>query len=100
MVWQDVFNNGVKLAPQTVVEVWEGSDYTTLVEVLQGKTKRVCFQRCPAGYQAVMAGYWYLDHLGNQWSDFYVDEIDDGQIPAELVNLVVGGEGMLVCCDG
>ena len=46
-----------------------------------------------------MAGYWYLDHLENQWSDFYVDEIDDGQIPSDLVNLVIGGEGMLSRCD-
>lgn len=48
MVWQDVFNNGVKLpegiigesfgefdCSETVVEVWRGADYTTLLEVLK-----------------------------------------------------------------
>jgi len=83
MIWQDPFNNNVTLAPQTVVEVWRGSDYTTLMEVLK------------AGFPAVMAGFWYLDHLEDTWDTFYVQEIDNGQIPSDLLELVIGGEACM-----
>jgi len=83
MVWQDVFNNGVKLAPQTVVEVWRGKDWATLKAVVA------------AGYPAVMSGFWYLDNLGAYWSDFYGDDIDQAGLTPAQEQLVVGGEACM-----
>ena len=83
MVWQDIFNNGVKLAPEAVIEVWRGADYKTLKQVVS------------EGYQATMSGFWYLDHLGDIWQTFYEKDIDSaGLTPAEK-KLVIGGEACM-----
>jgi len=83
MVWQDPFNNGVQFAPGTVIEVWEGGDFGTLRAVLD------------AGYPAVMAGFWYLDHLGDAWDDFYVLDINQADLNFEEQQFVLGGEACM-----
>jgi hexosaminidase len=83
MVWQELFNNGLKLAPSTVIEVWKGADYQTLKEVVQ------------AGYQATMSGFWYLDHLADTWETFYQKDIDEAGLTPDQAKLVIGGEACM-----
>jgi len=86
MVWQDPFNNGVVFAPDTVIEVWKGQDFTTLTEVLA------------AGYRAVLSGGWYLDSYATTWDQFYTEDINqDYNITEQYQKLVMGGE---VCMWG
>ncbi|KAI1905255.1 hypothetical protein AGOR_G00014230 [Albula goreensis] len=62
MVWQEVFDNGVKLKPDTVVEVWIGYK---MEEELQNVTA--------AGYTTILSAPWYLDYIsyGQDWQKYY-----------------------------
>ena len=51
MVWQEIFNNGVKVKKDTVIDVWKGFDKTTMAEATK------------AGYKVCLSGGWYLDSL-------------------------------------
>lgn len=61
IVWQDVFNDGVSLAPGTIVHVWTGD----VPAVIDRITKN--------GLQAVLSACWYLHVLdtGGDWQKFY-----------------------------
>uniref|UniRef100_A0AAY4AP83 Beta-hexosaminidase subunit beta n=1 Tax=Denticeps clupeoides TaxID=299321 RepID=A0AAY4AP83_9TELE len=62
MVWQEVFDNGVKLNQKTVVEVWKSSE---LEEELYNVTG--------AGYTTILSAPWYLDYIsyGQDWQNYY-----------------------------
>ncbi|MGH0149996.1 UNVERIFIED_CONTAM: hypothetical protein FKN15_044528 [Acipenser sinensis] len=62
MIWQEVFDNGVKLKPDTVVEVWMGN---ALEEELHNVTS--------AGYTTILSAPWYLDYIsyGQDWQKYY-----------------------------
>ncbi|XP_041082725.1 beta-hexosaminidase subunit alpha-like isoform X2 [Polyodon spathula] len=62
IVWQEVFDNAVKLSAFTVVEVWKGSCYHC---ELHRVTK--------AGQRAVLASPWYLNLIGygQDWTHYY-----------------------------
>eukprot|EP00339_Tiarina_fusa_P024341 CAMPEP_0117013370 /NCGR_PEP_ID=MMETSP0472-20121206/11048_1 /TAXON_ID=693140 ORGANISM="Tiarina fusus, Strain LIS" /NCGR_SAMPLE_ID=MMETSP0472 /ASSEMBLY_ACC=CAM_ASM_000603 /LENGTH=156 /DNA_ID=CAMNT_0004716667 /DNA_START=260 /DNA_END=727 /DNA_ORIENTATION=+ len=51
--WEEVFTSNFDLVPGTVIEVWKDSQ--TLNSVAQ------------AGYGALLAYNWYLDHLDSTW---------------------------------
>ncbi|XP_032804737.1 beta-hexosaminidase subunit beta-like isoform X2 [Petromyzon marinus] len=86
MVWQEVFDNGVKLKPDTVVGVWKNDNYT-------GELWTVT----DAGYPVILSAPWYLDIIsyGQDWRNYYSVE------PLKFVGtdkqkeLVVGGEACL-----
>ncbi|XP_053148614.1 beta-hexosaminidase subunit beta isoform X2 [Hemicordylus capensis] len=86
IVWQEVFDDGVKLQPDTIVEVWKPTLYK---EELWRVTKE--------GYQAILAAPWYLDLIGygQDWMKYYSVE------PLEFLgwklkkDLVLGGEACL-----
>jgi len=82
-IWQDPFNNGVRPQIDTIIEVWKGSDYDTLKQVLD------------AGYRAVMAGYWYLDHLADDWDAFYTRDINDANLTPKQESLIAGGSACM-----
>nr|AAI34041.1 Hexa protein [Danio rerio] len=68
MVWQEVFDNGVKLKDDTVVEVWKGND---MKEELQNVTG--------AGFTTILSAPWYLDYIsyGQDWQRYYkVEPLD------------------------
>ncbi|XP_061476923.1 beta-hexosaminidase subunit beta [Rhineura floridana] len=88
IVWQEVFDNGVKLQPDTIVEVWIRSQYQ---EELRRVTKE--------GYRAILAAPWYLDLIsyGQDWIKYYsVEPLDffDTGWPSQK-ELVLGGEACL-----
>ncbi|KAG7374361.1 beta-N-acetylhexosaminidase [Nitzschia inconspicua] len=59
IVWQEVFNLNLSITPNTIVDVWKGFDKYTI----QNATNQ--------GYQVILSGCWYLDHLVNTWEDYY-----------------------------
>ncbi|XP_076867333.1 beta-hexosaminidase subunit beta isoform X2 [Brachyhypopomus gauderio] len=86
MVWQEVFDNGVKLKGDTVVEVWI---MNKLKEELQNVTG--------AGFTAILAAPWYLDYIstGQDWKKYYQVEPLSFDGTSEQKKLVIGGEACL-----
>ncbi|XP_072462454.1 beta-hexosaminidase subunit beta [Notamacropus eugenii] len=86
MVWQEVFDNGVKLKNDTIVEVWIESFYR---EELQKVTA--------AGYATVLAAPWYLDYItyGQDWKKYYSVEPLNFVGTEKQKNLVLGGTAAL-----
>ncbi|TNN28234.1 Beta-hexosaminidase subunit beta [Liparis tanakae] len=62
VVWQEVFDNGVKLHPDAVVHVWMGG-------VASGEMAKVT----AAGFTAVLSAPWYLDYISyaQDWQNYY-----------------------------
>lgn len=61
VVWQEVFDNKVKIAPETVVHVWKQPQNEELASVTS------------AGYKALLSACWYLDYIsyGADWKKYY-----------------------------
>ncbi|KAL1275045.1 hypothetical protein QQF64_027859 [Cirrhinus molitorella] len=86
MVWQEVFDNGVKLKEDTVVEVWMGNN---MEEELQNVTG--------AGFTTILSAPWYLDYIsyGQDWQRYYkVEPLNFPGTDAQK-KLVIGGEACL-----
>ncbi|KAK9975098.1 hypothetical protein ABG768_023157 [Culter alburnus] len=86
MVWQEVFDNGVKLKDDTVVEVWMGNK---MEEELQNVTG--------AGFTTILSAPWYLDYIsyGQDWQRYYkVEPLNFPGTDAQK-KLVIGGEACL-----
>ncbi|KAE8636021.1 hypothetical protein XENTR_v10002815 [Xenopus tropicalis] len=86
MVWQEVFDNNVKINPDTIVEVWMGQNcYEELYKVTA------------AGFPAIMAAPWYLDYIsyGQDWQKYYKVEPLSFNGTAEQKQLVIGGEACM-----
>ncbi|CAM4541404.1 hypothetical protein PO909_025914 [Leuciscus waleckii] len=86
MVWQEVFDNGVKLKDDTVVEVWMGNK---MEEELQNVTG--------AGFTTILSAPWYLDYIsyGQDWQRYYkVEPLSFPGTDAQK-KLVIGGEACL-----
>ncbi|XP_068941047.1 beta-hexosaminidase subunit beta [Petaurus breviceps papuanus] len=86
MVWQEVFDNGVTLKKDTIVEVWIESTYR---EELQKVTE--------AGYATVLAAPWYLDYIsyGQDWKKYYYVEPLNFTGTKKQKDLVIGGTAAL-----
>ncbi|KAF0882439.1 HEXB hexosaminidase, partial [Crocuta crocuta] len=86
IVWQEVFDDHVKLLPGTVVQVWKNQAYR---EELREVTA--------AGFPVILSAPWYLDWIsyGQDWRNYYnVDPLNfDGS--QEQKKLVIGGEACL-----
>jgi hexosaminidase len=88
MVWQEIFNNGVKAKMDTVIDVWKGFDKKTMAEATK------------AGYKVCLYGGWYLDALKTTpghfdgW-DFYLQEPTDFEGSDEQKKLVMGGKAAM-----
>jgi len=89
--WQELFNNGVTLKANTIVEVWE--DAPTLQEVIDG------------GYRGLVAFPYYLDKQTpkagsthyewvDTWQDFYNSDPYNGITGKNLHN-IIGGEAIM-----
>ncbi|XP_064640004.1 beta-hexosaminidase subunit alpha-like isoform X2 [Lineus longissimus] len=83
IVWQEVFDHGVQLNPDTIVQIWMGG-----AENLQ----RVIGQ----GQRAIFSSCWYLDHVhyGIEWPRHYLcDPLNEGRHIDE--SKMVGGEACM-----
>ncbi|CAJ1070352.1 beta-hexosaminidase subunit beta isoform X2 [Xyrichtys novacula] len=62
MIWQEVFDNGVKLNPDTVVHVWMG-----------GTSSDEMSRVTEAGFTTILSAPWYLDYISyaQDWQKYY-----------------------------
>ncbi|XP_026777643.3 beta-hexosaminidase subunit beta isoform X1 [Pangasianodon hypophthalmus] len=87
MVWQEVFDNGVKLKADTQIHVWkEKPDY-----------KNEMAQITAAGFHALLSTPWYLNRIsyGQDWQGIYKADPQSFNGTAEQKKLVIGGEACL-----
>lgn len=85
IVWQEVFDNGVRLPSDTVVHLWTKSQKEELSKVTK------------AGHRALLSTCWYLDHLesGGDWQKFYMCDPHDFDGTDEDKKRVIGGEACM-----
>ncbi|CAH0686312.1 unnamed protein product [Spodoptera exigua] len=88
MVWQEVFDEGVALPSDAIIQVWKRIGAEDMVRVLQAKHK------------VIYSASWYLDYLhnGGDWDKFYT--VDPRQmIPRHYkdldLNNILGGEACM-----
>ncbi|XP_017554215.1 beta-hexosaminidase subunit beta isoform X1 [Pygocentrus nattereri] len=87
MVWQEVFDNGVKLKADTQIHVWkEKPPY-------QDEMARIT----AAGFQTLLSSPWYLNRIsyGQDWLGIYKADPQNFNGTAEQKKLVIGGEACL-----
>lgn len=79
IVWQEVFDNEVKLNPDAIVQVWNGDAYT--IDRITN-----------AGMKALFSSCWYLDYIsyGQDWDKYY--RCDQLSYKTFNESLFIGGE--------
>jgi len=88
IVWQDVFDEGVHLRPDTVVQVW--------IEYRNGGWRREMSKVTKAGYRAILSAPWYLEGVRTEgWRKYYETEPLDFDGSPVQKRLVQGGEGCM-----
>jgi len=88
IVWQDVFDNGVSLYPETIVDVWRwvGPDWQTEVANVTA-----------AGFRTIVAAPWYLNYIsyGLDWPTYYLSDPQNFTGTQAQKDLIIGGEGCM-----
>ncbi|XP_072484059.1 beta-hexosaminidase subunit alpha [Notamacropus eugenii] len=89
IVWQEVFDNSVKLSPDTVIHVWRDVKPVPYAMEMQNITS--------AGYRVLLSAPWYLNHIsyGQDWQQAYRVEPLDFKGSPEQKSLVIGGEACM-----
>jgi len=85
IVWQEIFDNGAKIAPDTVIDVWKGGNW-------QDEMANVS----KAGFHSVLSAPFYLNYIsyGEDWPKYYSVEPSNftGGEEADAKGLVGGVE--------
>jgi hexosaminidase len=85
IVWQEIFDNGAKIAADTVIDVWKGGNWQQeMASVAQ------------AGFHSVLSAPFYLNYIsyGEDWPKYYTIEPSNftGGAAADKKGLVGGVE--------
>lgn len=90
IVWEEVFNDGVDLKKDTVVQVWKGSWGIWKEMYWRPELASVTAK----GFQAILSSCWYLDLItyGHDWATYYTCEPQSFTGSEEQHKLVIGGE--------
>ncbi|XP_077173676.1 beta-hexosaminidase subunit alpha [Paroedura picta] len=88
VVWQEVFDNAVKVKPDTIIHVWKQDS---------GRYPNETARVTKAGYRTLLSAPWYLNEIsyGQDWLRIYQVEPLAFQGSAEQKNLVIGGEACM-----
>jgi len=86
IVWQEVFDDGVKLQKDAFVQVWKDTD--TGMDYKQELEKVTA-----AGHKAILSSPWYLNRIkyGFDWPDLYTVDPHDFPGSDDQKKLVIGG---------
>ncbi|XP_045777364.1 beta-hexosaminidase subunit alpha-like [Maniola jurtina] len=87
VVWQEVYDEGVTLSKDTLIQVWKYDWIIEMITVLM------------TGHRVLFSSSWYLSALDSEWTDYYAadprqmvyDVIDD----KTLLPGIVGGEACM-----
>ncbi|XP_034835450.1 beta-hexosaminidase subunit beta-like [Maniola hyperantus] len=74
VVWQEVYDEGVTLSKDTLIQVWKYNWITEMVNVLN------------TGHRVLFSSLWYLDAMRSEWKDYYIAD------PRQMVYAVTGNE--------
>ena len=84
IVWQEIFDNGAKINPDTVIDVWKGGWQDEMARVTK------------AGFHSVLSAPFYLNYIsyGEDWPNYYTVEPSNftGGSEADQKGLVGGVE--------
>ncbi|KAL7294681.1 hypothetical protein TKK_0011984 [Trichogramma kaykai] len=86
IVWQEVFDNGVDLPKDSVVQVWTGNWREEMAKITA------------AGHPVLLSACWYMSELasGGDWLKFYdCDPLNFLASSKEHKKLVIGGEACM-----
>ncbi|XP_032625314.1 beta-hexosaminidase subunit alpha isoform X2 [Chelonoidis abingdonii] len=88
VVWQEVFDNGVKVKPDTIIHVWREN---------AGPYQQEVARVTKAGYRALLSAPWYLNRIsyGQDWQAAYQVEPLEFEGSPEQKALVIGGEACM-----
>jgi len=83
--WQEIFDNGLQLSPDTIIDVWKAPWDTELSSVTSN------------GFKAILSAPWYLNYIsyGQDWPTYYAIEPLSFQGSQEQYDLVIGGEACM-----
>uniref|UniRef100_A0A8D0YNE3 Beta-hexosaminidase n=1 Tax=Sus scrofa TaxID=9823 RepID=A0A8D0YNE3_PIG len=89
VVWQEVFDNKVKVRPDTIIQVWREEIPVKYMKEMELVTL--------AGFRALLSAPWYLNHItyGPDWKEVYMVEPLAFEGTPEQKALVIGGEACM-----
>uniref|UniRef100_A0A673UCQ2 Beta-hexosaminidase n=1 Tax=Suricata suricatta TaxID=37032 RepID=A0A673UCQ2_SURSU len=89
VVWQEVFDNKVKVPPDTIIHVWREEVPVNYMKELELVTR--------AGLRTLLSAPWYLNHItyGPDWTDIYMVEPLAFEGSTQQKALVIGGEACM-----
>jgi hexosaminidase len=88
IVWQEVFDLGINISQNTIVDVWKGDQDVDSM-----------FRATAAGHGVVLSSCWYLDHLDDDWYQYYQcdprDKLNATITTDAQYQLVLGGHASM-----
>uniref|UniRef100_A0A8C5AHI4 Beta-hexosaminidase n=1 Tax=Gadus morhua TaxID=8049 RepID=A0A8C5AHI4_GADMO len=88
MIWQEVYDNGVKLKPDTLIHVWKGNQ-----QQYQNEMAKITL----SGYKTFLSSPWYLNRIscGQDWTSLYRADPHNFTGTDDQKKLVIGGEACM-----